>query len=111
MDGIVDRCPSSVAAVAGFLHDYSHSVFLDVGRPGQRSAGKVLSPREAEYILAAKSMGASARHIFVRHLFPGRFSHIIVVATLSIPGMILGETSLSFLGLGPAADDQLGSAR
>ncbi len=74
--------------------------FLTWGGLAREVRGKVLSLREAEYILAAKSVGASARHIFVRHLFPGCFSHIIVVATLSIPGMILGETSLSFLGLG-----------
>ncbi len=62
--------------------------------------GKVLALREEEYILAARSMGAKNWEIIFGHLFPNCVSHIIVVATLSIPGMILGETSLSFLGLG-----------
>jgi peptide/nickel transport system permease protein len=45
-------------------------------------------------------MGAGHGRILVRHLLPGFTSHIIVALSLSVPGMILGETSLSFLGLG-----------
>ncbi len=62
--------------------------------------GKVLSFRESEYTLAAKCVGASHLHIIVRHMIPNSMSHIIVISTLSIPFMILAETSLSFLGLG-----------
>jgi len=62
--------------------------------------GMVLSLREQEFVLAARSFGANHRHIITRHLIPNCMSHIIVVATLSIPNMILGETALSFLGLG-----------
>ncbi|MFW5980825.1 MAG: ABC transporter permease [Halanaerobiaceae bacterium] len=62
--------------------------------------GKVLSLSEEEYIDAARSVGAGQFHIIFRHLIPNVLSHIIVIATLSIPGMILGETMLSFLGLG-----------
>jgi len=62
--------------------------------------GKVLALREAEFILAAKSVGASDLYIIFRHLIPNTLSHIIVIATLAIPGMILAETALSFLGLG-----------
>ena len=61
---------------------------------------KVLSYREMEYTLAARAAGASDARIIFRHLLPNAFSHIIVVATLAIPGMILAETALSFLGLG-----------
>ncbi len=61
---------------------------------------KVLSYREEEYTYAAKSAGASDLYIILKHMLPNSISHILVVATLSIPGMILGETSLSFLGLG-----------
>lgn len=61
---------------------------------------KVLSYREAEYSLAARAMGASNLYIIFRHMIPNSISHIIVVGTLSIPSMILGETALSFLGLG-----------
>jgi peptide/nickel transport system permease protein len=62
--------------------------------------GLILSLREREYALAAKSFGASDSRVMFRHLLPGTMSHIIVIATLSIPGMILAETSLSWLGLG-----------
>ena len=62
--------------------------------------GKILSLREEDYAMAARLIGASHRRILFRHLLPGFTSHIIVSLTLSIPGMILGETSLSFLGLG-----------
>jgi peptide/nickel transport system permease protein len=62
--------------------------------------GLVLSLREREYALAAKSAGASDARIMFRHLLPGTMSHVIVIATLSIPSMILAETALSWLGLG-----------
>lgn len=62
--------------------------------------GLVLSLREREYVLAARSFGAGDRRIMFRHLLPGTLSHIIVIATLAIPGMILAETALSWLGLG-----------
>jgi len=62
--------------------------------------GMVLSLKEREFVLAAESMGASHMNIILRHLIPNCMSHLIVIATLSIPGMILGETALSFLGLG-----------
>ena len=62
--------------------------------------GKILATREADYVMAARAAGAGHWYIITRHLAPSAYSHIIVVATLAIPGMILGETSLSFLGLG-----------
>lgn len=62
--------------------------------------GKILSLREEDYAVAARLLGAGHGRILFRHLMPGFTSHIIVALTLSIPGMILGETSLSFLGLG-----------
>ncbi len=62
--------------------------------------GKILSLREEDYAVAARLMGASHGRILFRHLIPGFTSHILVVITISIPGMILGETALSFLGLG-----------
>ena len=62
--------------------------------------GKILSLREEDYAIAARLLGASHGRILFRHLLPGFTSHIIVALTLSVPGMILGETSLSFLGLG-----------
>jgi peptide/nickel transport system permease protein len=62
--------------------------------------GKILSLREEDYAVAAKLLGASHSRILFRHLIPGFASHIIVSITLAVPSMILGETSLSFLGLG-----------
>ncbi len=61
---------------------------------------KILALREEDYVLAAQLMGASSPRIIGRHLVPGFMSHLIAAATISIPGMILGETALSFLGLG-----------
>ena len=63
---------------------HDHPVHHQLGRPGPRSPGQ----------------GPRVPYIISRHLLPGCYSHIIVVATLAIPGMILGETALSFLGLG-----------
>ena len=62
--------------------------------------GRILSLREEDYAVAAYLIGASHGRIIFRHLLPGFTSHIIVTLTLSVPGMILGETALSFLGLG-----------
>jgi peptide/nickel transport system permease protein len=62
--------------------------------------GKILSLREEDYAMAARLLGASHARVLGRHLLPGFTSHIIVALSLSVPGMILGETSLSFLGLG-----------
>ncbi len=62
--------------------------------------GKLLSLREEDYAVAARLLGASHRRIIFRHLLPGFTSHVIVSLTLQVPAMILGETSLSFLGLG-----------
>ncbi|MDT8391278.1 MAG: ABC transporter permease [Lentisphaeria bacterium] len=62
--------------------------------------GKILSLREEDYAIAARLLGASHSRIIFRHLLPGFTSHIIVSLTLTVPRMILGETSLSFLGLG-----------
>ncbi|MGB7320915.1 MAG: ABC transporter permease [Albidovulum sp.] len=61
---------------------------------------KLFSLREEDYVLAAQLMGASSGRIIGRHLVPGFMSHLIATATISVPGMILGETALSFLGLG-----------
>jgi peptide/nickel transport system permease protein len=61
---------------------------------------KLLALREEDYVLAAQLMGAKKSRIIARHLIPGFLSHLIASATIAIPGMILGETALSFLGLG-----------
>ncbi|GAH65469.1 unnamed protein product, partial [marine sediment metagenome] len=62
--------------------------------------GKLISSREEDFTMAAKVAGASDWRIITRHLLPSFLSYLIVNLTLAIPWMILGETSLSFLGLG-----------
>lgn len=62
--------------------------------------GKVLALREEEYVKAAELAGASSLWVILRHLVPATLTHIIVIATLALPNMILAETALSFLGLG-----------
>ncbi len=61
---------------------------------------KLLSLREEDYVVAARLMGARPSRIIGLHLVPGFMSHLIASATIAIPKTILGETALSFLGLG-----------
>ena len=60
----------------------------------------VVGRAEEDYAVAARLLGAGHGRIIFRHLLPGFTSHVIVSLTLTVPRMILGETSLSFLGLG-----------
>lgn len=62
--------------------------------------GMVAALREAEYVQAARALGASRRRIILRHVIPATFGYTIVAATVGIPSFILGESALSLLGLG-----------
>lgn len=62
--------------------------------------GMSLSLSEKPFILAAEAMGQSTLKILIKHILPNLASYLLVAATLSIPGYILGEAALSFLGLG-----------
>lgn len=62
--------------------------------------GKIMSVREEDFVMAAKICGAKDWKIITKHLIPSCMGYLIVNTTLAIPNMILGETSLSFLGLG-----------
>jgi peptide/nickel transport system permease protein len=62
--------------------------------------GKLIALREEEFVMAARFAGAGHARIIFRHLLPSFTSHIIVTVTLAIPGMVLAETALSFLGIG-----------
>ncbi|TDD67526.1 ABC transporter permease [Jiangella aurantiaca] len=62
--------------------------------------GRFLSLRNEEFVTSARLDGSSRRRVIFRHMMPSFSSHLIASVTLSIPGMILAETSLSFLGLG-----------
>lgn len=77
--------------------------FLDWTGLARAVRSKLLALREEDFTSAAVIMGASPRRIIGLHLLPNFMSHLIVSATLTIPAMILGETALSFLGLGVRA--------
>lgn len=62
--------------------------------------GKLISLREEDFTMAAQIAGATNKRIIIRHLLPSFLSYLIVSLTLSVPYMILGEASLSFLGIG-----------
>ena len=62
--------------------------------------GKFLALREEDFVMAARLHGASEGRIIFVHLLPSFLSHVIASLTISIPNMILGETALSFIGLG-----------
>jgi peptide/nickel transport system permease protein len=82
---------------------FAISIVLSVlswGALARQVRAMVLSLRTSEYVRAASYANASTWRIMRHHLLPATMSHVLVVATLSIPAMILGETALSFLGLG-----------
>ncbi|MBX2999705.1 MAG: ABC transporter permease [Caldilineaceae bacterium] len=62
--------------------------------------GRFLSLREEDFVMAARFAGSSEMRIILRHMMPSFLSHIIASLTLAIPGIILAETGLSFIGLG-----------
>lgn len=62
--------------------------------------GRFLSLREEDFIMAARLAGSSEMRIILRHMVPSFLSYLIAALTLAIPGMILSETGLSFIGLG-----------
>jgi peptide/nickel transport system permease protein len=62
--------------------------------------GQVLAAREIDYVQAARALGASDLRIILRHVMPNLTSYLIVTASLALPGYILGESALSFLGVG-----------
>jgi len=80
-------------------------IVLAIGLTGWTGTARLLrsealSLRTREFITAAKAMGASDNRVIFRHLIPNVISLIIIIATLAIPGVILAEAALSFIGLG-----------
>jgi peptide/nickel transport system permease protein len=63
--------------------------------------GSLLALRESDYVMAARSMGASPRRILVRHMLPNALTPLIVQATLAAATAIIDVAGLGFLGLGP----------
>ncbi|MEM6429384.1 MAG: ABC transporter permease [Deinococcota bacterium] len=62
--------------------------------------GQVLAAREVDYVQAARAMGLRNNRIILRHILPNLTSYLLVAASIALPGYILGESALSFLGLG-----------
>lgn len=73
-----------------------------IGWAGQARVirGMVLSIKEQDYITAERALGASTPRIIILHILPNTLSYVIVSATIAVPGYILGEVALSFLGVG-----------
>lgn len=80
-------------------------IILAIGLTGWTGVARLvrsetLSLRTRDFVIASRALGASGARIVFRHLIPNVMSPIIVIATLSIPGVILAEAALSFIGLG-----------
>jgi peptide/nickel transport system permease protein len=77
-------------------------IFASLGWTGvaREVRGKVMAFGKTDFVLAAKEMGASNTRIILKHLYPNCLSHVIVSLTLGIPGIIMAESFLSFLGIG-----------
>ena len=103
-----------VGLVVGFVFNHSAILRITPGLPvvifvivlpswpymARIIRGQTLSLRETEFVVAARSMGASDRRIMFRHVLPNLIAPIIVYTTLLVPTVILFEAALSFLGVG-----------
>ena len=66
--------------------------------------GETLSLREREFVIAARTIGASDLRIMLRHILPGLINSIVILATLNVATIVIAEAGLSFLGVGVAQD-------
>jgi len=92
--------PQDIPPATRFILVVSILSFVNWGGLARTVRSQVLQLREMEYAQAAQALGASEARTLIRHILPGTFTYLIVVVTLSIPGFILAESGLSFLGLG-----------
>src|SRR5690606_9584856 len=107
---LIPTIPLWMALAAALPSDWSPAkiylgmvmIFSIIGWTGLARVvrGKILSLREEDFTMAARLAGASNMRIILKHLIPSFASYIIINVSISIPTTILGETSLSFLGLG-----------
>jgi peptide/nickel transport system permease protein len=105
--------PLLIVAVTFFEVRSIHIIVLVMGFLGwpyiaRYVRSEFLSLREATYVEAAKSMGASSRRIITRHILPNILSLVIVLATMDIPWYIFYEATLTFLGFGDPASPSWG---
>jgi len=92
--------PSSVPSTQMYLIIVVILSFIGWASLSRIIRGMVLSIREEEYVLAARALGLGSLRIITQHILPNTYSFVIVAATVTIPGYILGEVALSFLGFG-----------
>ncbi|MGO4495643.1 ABC transporter permease [Paenibacillus sp. 2RAB27] len=92
--------PARVPVVTMYLYIVIIFAFIGWTDLARVARGKFISLKNEEYVLAAKIAGVGDAKIIIKHLLPGFISYLVVATTLAIPGMILGETAMSFLGLG-----------
>lgn len=95
----------AIAVMAIFENPSVNKIFIVLGLIGWPSTarlvrGQVLSLREQDFVQAARALGMNEPRILWRHILPNTLAPIMVLATLAIPGNILTEAWLSFLGLG-----------
>ncbi|WP_274561771.1 ABC transporter permease [Streptomyces spiramyceticus] len=76
--------------------------FLGWTQIARVARGSVITIKQADYVMAAKALGASTSRILLRHILPNAVAPVIVVATIALGGYISAEATLSFLGIGLA---------
>ncbi|NOU96120.1 ABC transporter permease subunit [Paenibacillus sp. LMG 31456] len=92
--------PPRIPVVTMYIYIVIIFAFIGWTELARVARGKFISLKNEEYVLAAKIAGVSPAKIIMKHLIPGFISYLVVATTLAIPSMILGETAMSFLGLG-----------
>ncbi len=92
--------PSSWSPIQVYLGITAVLSFIGWTALARQVRGKIMSLKNEDYVVAAIIAGSGKGRILIKHLLPACMSHIIVSLTLAVPAMILGETALSFLGLG-----------
>lgn len=92
--------PSGLSSTTRFFMITFILAFIGWGGVARVIRGLVLSIRRVEFVQAAQACGASDMRVILRHVIPNTFSYLITAMTLTIPGYILQESGLSFLGLG-----------
>ena len=98
MDGVGGGVARDVVAALGLFRDHVDLGAARLAGLARAVRAKVLSLRDEDYVVAAELLGASRVRVLFRHMLPNFSGHLIASVTLAVPGMILGETALSFLG-------------
>jgi peptide/nickel transport system permease protein len=94
--------PLHVSPAGAFLLLVTVIGLVDWARPARLLRGVALSAREREYVLAARSFGATDAYLIRRHIAPEAVGVLVTQAALLIPQYVLAEVTLSFVGLGVA---------